>query len=203
MDAGFEGVELHAANGYLVDQFLQDGSNHRTDEYGGCIENRTRFLVEVVAALLTVWGRGRVAVRIGPYGTWNGMSDSNPRALFCYVAEKLSEFPLAYLHLIEPRIGGSELVREGQGSVASEELRPIFKGKLIAAGGFEPDSAEYAVTAGIIDAVACGRHFVSNPDLPRRIREGLPLTDHDRSTFYTFDARGYTDYPAYGTVLGA
>jgi N-ethylmaleimide reductase len=203
MDSGFEGVELYAAHGYLVDQFLQDGSNRRTDQYGGSIENRTRFLVEVVSALLSVWGPGRVAVRIGPYGTWNGMSDSNPRALFAYVAGRLSEFPLAYLHLIEPRIRGSELERHGRGAAASEALRPIFMGKLIAAGGFDPDSAESIIAGGLVDAVAFGRHFIANPDLPHRIREGLPLAEPDRGTFYTFEARGYTDYPAYDAVLGA
>jgi len=201
MDAGFEGVELHAANGYLVDQFLQDGSNKRTDEYGGAIENRTGFLLEVVTALTSVWGADRVAVRIGPSGTWNGISDSNPQALFSYVAKRLNRFGLAYLHIIEPRVGGSELVRAGEGPIASEHLRNIFKGKLIAAGGFEPESAEEIVEKGTVDAVAFGRHFVSNPDLPRRIREGLPLSDHDRSTFYTFGAHGYTDYPAYESLL--
>jgi N-ethylmaleimide reductase len=203
MESGFAGVELYAANGYLLDQFLQDGSNRRTDEYGGSAENRTRFLVEVVAALLSVWGPGRVAVRIGPYGTWNGMSDSNPRALFAYVARRLSEFPLAYLHLIEPRIRGSEWAHKGQGAIASEELRPLFMGKLMTAGGFDPDSAERTVADGIVDAVAFGRHFIANPDLPHRIREGLPLAEHDRSTFYTFDARGYTDYPVYDPALDA
>lgn len=198
MDAGFEGVEVHGANGYLVDQFLQDGSNKRTDDYGGSIQNRTRFLSEIVAVLISVWGPDRVAVRIGPGGTWNSMSDNDPNALFSYVAELLNRFPLAYLHLIEPRISGSELVRAGQGAVAAEMFRHIYRGKLIAAGGFEPDTANAAVAAGILDAVAFGRHFIANPDLPRRIREGLPLASHDRSTFYTFDARGYTDYPASG-----
>ena len=201
MDAGFEGVELHAANGYLVDQFLQDGSNKRTDEYGGSIENRTRFLSEIVAALVSVWGVERVAVRIAPGGTWNGMSDSNPDALFSYVAEHLNQFGLAYLHLIEPRIKGSELDHEGQGAIASEQLHPIFRGKIIAAGGFEPEAAEQLVRSGTVDAVAFGRHFLANPDLPQRIREGLPLNKYDRSTFYTFDARGYTDYPAYEPAL--
>jgi N-ethylmaleimide reductase len=201
IDAGFEGVELHAANGYLLDQFLQDGSNKRTDEYGGSIENRTRFLSEAVTALISVWGADRVGVRIGPSGIWNGMSDSNPQALFSYVGECLNKFGLAYLHIIEPRVGGSEVVHAGQGAVASEHLRTIFKGKLIAAGGFEPETAEEIVEQGMVDAVAFGRHFVSNPDLPRRIREGLPLSDYDRSTFYTFDAHGYTDYPAYEELL--
>ena len=203
MDAGFEGVELHAANGYLVDQFLQDGSNKRTDEYGGSIENRSRLLFEILAALISVWGEERVAVRLGPNGNWNGMSDSNPEALFSYLAEKLNDFDLAYLHIIEPRIGGSELVHEGQGAVASEKLRRVFKGKLIAAGGFEPDTAEQIVASGTVDAVAFGRYFVSNPDLPLRIREGLPLSDYDRGSFYTFDHRGYSDYPAYSAVLSA
>lgn len=196
VDAGFEGVELHAANGYLVDQFLQDGSNKRTDEYGGSIENRTRLLVEIVGALSSVWGADRVAVRIGPGGTWNAMSDSNSTALFSYVAERLSGMGLAYLHLIEPRIGGSELVRPDQGAIGSSLVRPLFKGKLLAAGGFEPDTAEAIVASGVVDAVSFGRHFLSNPDLPRRIKNGLPLNPYDRSTFYTFDAKSYTDYPS-------
>ena len=203
MDAGFEGVELHGANGYLIDQFLQNGSNRRTDEYGGSIENRTRFLSEIVTALISVWGPGRVAVRIGPKGTWNGISDSDPEALFSYVAGHLNEFPLAYLSLIEPRISGSDLINPTQGPVAAEWLRPIYKGKLISAGGFEPDTAEAAVAAGTVDAVAFGRHFVSNPDLVRRMQEKLPLTPYSRDTFYTFDAVGYTDYPAYENVLAA
>ena len=197
MDAGFDGIELHAANGYLIDQFLQDGSNRRTDEYGGSYENRARLLVQIVSALSAVWGADRVAVRLGPGGTWNGMSDSNPGALFAYVAQSLNPFGLAYLHLIEPRINGSELIKPNQGAIASEQLRPLFRGKLIAAGGFEPDTAAAAIASGTLDAVAFGRHFLSNPDLPRRIRDRLPLATHDRKTFYTFDATGYTDYPAF------
>ena len=203
LDAGFDGVELHAANGYLVDQFLQNGSNKRTDDYGGSIENRTRFLNEIVTALISVWGSNRVAVRIGPGGTWNGMSDGDSNALFSYIAKELNQFGLAYLHLIEPRIGGSETAQEGLGPVAAEQLRHIFSGKLIAAGGFEPDTAAAIVGNGTLDAVAFGRHFISNPDLPWRIREGLPLAPYDRSTFYTFDSRGYTDYAAAATPVHA
>ncbi len=203
MDAGFDGVELHGANGYLVDQFLQDGSNRRTDEYGGPIENRVRFLLRVVEAMVSVWGGDRVAVRIAPGGTWNGMSDSDPKALFSYVADSLNAFGLAYLNVIEPRVVGSVTVGEGQGAVAAEHLREIFSGKIVAAGGFEPDTAEAVVEQGTADAVAFGRHFLANPDLPRRIRDGLPLAPHDRSTFYTFDARGYTDYPSYAADLAA
>jgi N-ethylmaleimide reductase len=201
MDAGFEGVELHAANGYLVDQFLQNGSNQRTDEYGGSVKNRTRFLSEIVTALISVWGPDRVGVRIGPNGTWNGISDSDPKSLFSYVADHLNQFPLAYLSLIEPRIAGSDLVNTTEGPVAAEWLRPIFKGKLISAGGFEPGTAEAAVAAGTVDAVVFGRHFVSNPDLVHRIKNALPLSPYNRDTFYTFDALGYTDYATYEGTL--
>src|SRR5258708_6409472 len=156
-----------------------------------------RLLLEVVEALVSVWGGDRVAVRIGPSGTWNGMSDSNPLALFDYVAEQLNRFGLAYLHIIEPRVKGNVLIAEGQAPVASEQLRKIFKGKISAAGGFEPDSAEAIVEKGDADLVTFGRYFISNPDLPKRIKLRLPLNDYDRTTFYTFDARGYTDYPFY------
>jgi N-ethylmaleimide reductase len=193
--AGFDGVELHAANGYLLDQFLQDGSNKRTDSYGGSIENRSRFLMEVVEAITSVWGSGRVAVRIAPAGTWNHMRDSNPTALFTYVAQQLNRFGLAYLHIIEPRVKGNVTINEGQGPIAAGQLRKVFEGKIVAAGGFEPDTAEAAIANGVADAVAFGRHFVANPDLPLRIEEGVALTRYDRNTFYTFDSVGYNDYP--------
>jgi N-ethylmaleimide reductase len=193
--AGFDGVELHAGNGYLPDQFLQDGSNKRTDAYGGSIENRSRFLLEVVGAMTSVWGGDRVAVRIAPAGTWNHMSDSNPAALFTYVAAQLNRFGLAYLHIIEPRVKGNVTINAGQGPIAAEQLRKVFQGKIIAAGGFEPDTAESAIEHGVADAVAFGRYFVANPDLPLRIKEGFALTRYDRNTFYTFDSVGYNDYP--------
>ncbi len=193
--AGFDGVELHAANGYLLDQFLQDGSNKRTDSYGGSIGNRSRFLLEVVEAITSVWGGGRVGVRIAPAGTWNHMRDSNPTALFTHVAQQLNRFGLAYLHIIEPRVKGNVTINEGQGPIAAGQLRRVFEGKIVAAGGFEPDTAEAAIANGVADAVAFGRHFVANPDLPLRIEEGVALTRYDRNTFYTFDSVGYNDYP--------
>ena len=199
--AGFDGVELHAANGYLPDQFLQDGSNKRTDSYGGSIDNRARFLLEVVEAVTSVWGGGRVAVRIAPAGTWNHMRDSNPAALFTYVAEQLNRFGLAYLHIIEPRVKGNVTIHKEQGPIAAEQLRKVFKGKIIAAGGFEPDSAETTIESGVAGAVAFGRHFVANPDLPLRIKEGVALTPYDRNTFYTFGSAGYNDYP-FANALG-
>jgi N-ethylmaleimide reductase len=195
--AGFDGVELMAANGHLIDQFLQDNSNKRTDRYGGTIENRARLLLEAVVALVNVWGADRVGVRIAPSGTFNDMADSNPRTLFRYVAERLNDFRLAYLHVIEPRIKGGQLIAEGQDSVAAQELSKVFHGPIIAAGGFEPDTAEATVANGDASLIAFGRHFIANPDLPKRIKLGLPLNPYDRSTFYGFEARGYTDYPKY------
>jgi N-ethylmaleimide reductase len=198
--AGFDGVELHAGNGYLLDQFLQDGSNRRPDTYGGSIENRSRFLLEVVEAVTSVWGGDHVAVRIAPAGTWNHMRDSNPAALFTYVAAQLNRFGLAYLHVIEPRVKGNVTINKGQGPIAAEQLRKVFQGKIIAAGGFEPDTAETTIETGVADAVAFGRHFVANPDLPLRIRESFALTPYDRNTFYTFDSVGYNDYPFFNEL---
>lgn len=194
-DAGFDGVEIHGANGYLPDQFLQDNSNRRDDEYGGSIENRSRFLLQIVAAVVKVWEGDRVGVRLAPAGSWNQMKDSNPTKLFGYVAEQLNQFGLAYLHIVEPRVRGNIVITEGQGAIAAEQIRKIFKGRIIAAGGFEPTSAESVVETGTADAVAFGRHFVANPDLPLRIKKGIALAKHDRDTFYTFDSLGYNDYP--------
>ena len=198
--AGFDGVELHGANGYLPDQFLQDGSNKRADAYGGSIAHRTRFMLEIVAALTAVWGGDRVAVRIGPNGKWNSMGDSDPAALFDYLVGQLNGFGLAYLHIIEPRVKGNIVVAEGQAPIAAAHLRTIFAGKIMAAGGFEPDTAEAILVKGDADLVAFGRHFVSNPDLPSRIEHHRPLSPYDRDTFYTFDAKGYVDYPAYAEM---
>ena len=201
--AGFDGVEVHAGNGYLIDQFLQDGSNKRTDEYGGSIENRARLLFQVIGAMVSAWSSDRIGVRVTPSGTFNAMSDSDPEALHAYLAEGLSRFGLAYLHVIEPRMSGYLVIKEDQRPVATQRARKIFKGKIIANGGFEPDSAEKAIEQGAADAIAFGRYFISNPDLPRRIREELPLAAFDRETFYTFEAKGYTDYPFYDEPVKA
>ncbi|WP_394791342.1 alkene reductase [Rhodoferax sp.] len=202
--AGFDGVEIHGGNGYLPDQFLQDGTNRRSDAYGGPVENRARFLLEATAAAVSVWGADRVAVRIAPSGDWAGMSDGNPEATFGYVAEQLNAFGLAYLHVIEPRIRGAELIAEkDQAPVAAQQLRKIFKGRIIAAGGFTPESAEAIVAAGDADLVAFGRDFIANPDLPERIRHQLPFNPYDRASFYGGDARGYLDYPFHSAELAA
>jgi N-ethylmaleimide reductase len=195
--AGFDGVEIHGANGYILDQFLQDGTNKRTDAYGGPIENRARLLFEVLDATAEVWGEDRVGVRLSPNSTYNSMYDSNPEATFGYVAGRLNPYTLAYLHVIEPRVKGIETITEGQPPVASALLRNIYNRNILAAGGFDPESAEAIIEKGDADMVAFGRYFISNPDLPRRIQLGLPLNIYDRETFYNNDARGYTDYPFY------
>ncbi|MBB3178776.1 alkene reductase [Variovorax sp. Sphag1AA] len=197
-DAGFDGVELHAANGYLFDQFLQDGSNKRTDEYGGSFENRFRFLREVTAAVISIWGTDRVAVRLAPSGTFGDMSDTNPQGLFTYVVQELSKLHIGYLHLIEPRvIGNSDDESADPNPVASELLRKHFKGTIISAGGFTALSAEAILQASDADLVAFGRHFVSNPDLPDRFRHGWPLNAYVRDSFFGGTEVGYTDYPFY------
>lgn len=195
--AGFDGVELHGANGYLPDQFLQDGSNKRTDAYGGPVENRARFLLEAAAAIVSVWGGDRVGVRLAPSGQFGQMSDCNPQATFGYVADQLNQFGLAYLHLVEPRVVGNEVSEDGLQPVASAQLRKVFHGTIIAAGGFEPAEAEAIVERKDADLIAFGRHFIANPDLPKRIKHGLPLNAYDRATFYGGDRRGYNDYPFY------
>ncbi|HEY0799975.1 MAG TPA: alkene reductase [Steroidobacteraceae bacterium] len=201
--AGFDGVELHGANGYLPDQFLQDGSNARTDEYGGPIENRARFLLEVTDALISVWGADRVGVRIAPSGTYGSMHDSDPETTFGYVTEQLDKRGIGYLHVVEPRVKGTETIGEVHDPVAARHLRPKFTGTLIAAGGFTKETADAIIEAGHADIVAFGRHFIANPDLPERLRLNLPLNRYDRSTFYGGDACGYTDYPFHAETQAA
>jgi len=194
--AGFDGVEIHSANGYLLDQFLQDGSNKRTDKYGDSWENRARFLLEVTNALISVWGSERVAVRLGPSGSFGDMSDSDPKGLFTYVASELAKLKLAYLHLIEPRINGAaEDPTRDQQPVAARLLRQYYPGTIIAAGGFDGESGGEIINAGDADLVAFGRHFIANPDLPRRLRHELPLNSYDRDSFFGGTEIGYTDYP--------
>ncbi|MFO0389425.1 MAG: alkene reductase [Alphaproteobacteria bacterium] len=195
--AGFDGVEVHGANGYLLDQFLQDGSNKRTDNYGGSIENRACLLLEVTDAVTNVWGKGRVGVRLSPYGTFNDMSDSDPVALFTYVLEQLSKRGIAYAHLIEPRAtsaGGSDAVAQDAPS-ASSLFRKSFSGVFISAGGYTPESAKEAIASAAADAVAFGRIYIANPDLPERIKSGVALNKYNRATFYGGAEKGYTDYP--------
>ncbi len=196
--AGFDGVEVHGANGYLLDQFLHSGSNQRTDAYGGGIEHRARLLLEAVDAVVKVWGAGRVGVRLSPYGTFNDMHDEDPVALFTYVLRQLDARKVAYVHVIEPRAtaaGGSDAVAEDAPST-SALFKNIFHGVFISAGGYDRASALQAVESSQADAVAFGRLFISNPDLVEKLRDDMALTHYDRSTFYGGDEKGYTDYPA-------
>ncbi len=201
--AGVDGVELHSANGYLVDTFLQDGTNKRQDEYGGTIEKRARFLLELTAALVSVWGADRVGVRLSPSGQWGSISDSDPEATFGHAARELNKFGLAYLHIIEPRVKGTETLVEGQAPVAAAFVRRFFDGPIIAAGGFDGAGAEAIIERGDADLVAFGRSFASNPDLPMRLKHNWPLASYNRDAFWGGSERDYIDYPAYDASLQA
>ncbi|AGY60146.1 alkene reductase [Gloeobacter kilaueensis] len=200
--AGFDGVEIHSANGYLLDQFLHDGSNQRTDRYGGSIENRARLLLEVIEAVLPLWESKRVGVRLSPSGSFGGMSDSDPQALFTHVVAALNSFDLAYLHLVEPRIDGNVTLDEPAG-IPTPVFREIYRGTIISAGGHDKDSGNAMLAEGTADLIAYGRLYIANPDLPERFRQGAPLNPYDRDTFYGGDEKGYTDYPFLEKVQSA
>ena len=205
MAAGFDGIEIHGANGYLLEQFLQSRSNRRTDRYGGSIENRARLLLEVTQAAIEVWGTNRVGVRLSPYGIANDSGEADPMPLYTHVVNALGPLGLAYLHFIEPRSSGAGRAEVNWQNVPSAMVlfRPIWQGVLIAAGGFSGEAAEAAIRQGHADAVAFGRIFISNPDLPRRLRHGYPLTPYNRATFYGGEDAGYTDYPVYDELATA
>jgi 2,4-dienoyl-CoA reductase-like NADH-dependent reductase (Old Yellow Enzyme family) len=186
--AGFDGVELHGANGYLLDQFLQDSTNQRTDAYGGPVDNRARLMLEVADAVCGVWGADRVGMHLAPRGDAHDMGDSNPAATFGHVARELGRRHLAFL-----------CVREAYDRPAlGPELKKTFGGTYIANEGFTLASAEAALAAGTADAVAWGKLFIANPDLPRRLHTGAPLNEPEASTFFSSGPHGYTDYPALG-----
>jgi N-ethylmaleimide reductase len=186
--AGFDGVELHGANGYLLDQFLRDGTNKRTDAYGGTIENRARLPLEVTKAVIDVWGADRVGYRISPNGAFNSMSDSNPVETFSYIAEQLNKLGIVYLHVVDPVADGAKRV--------SPLLRQKFDRAYIVNGGFDLASADSAVRNEEADLVAFGTRFLANPDLPQRYWISAPLNLPDQATFYTGEDKGFTDYPA-------
>ena len=192
--AGFDGVEVHAANGYLIDQFMRDSVNKRGDQYGGSIENRIRFALEVTDAILKVWPATRLGVRIAPVSPANDIADSNPTALFGALTEGLSRRNLAYLHVVEGATGGARDVAPFD-YVA---LRRAFSGAYIANNGYTRDMAIAAISENRADMIAFGKPFISNPDLVERLKQGAPLTVGDQKTYYGGDARGYTDYPTLG-----
>uniref|UniRef100_A0A0D9W5F5 NADH:flavin oxidoreductase/NADH oxidase N-terminal domain-containing protein n=1 Tax=Leersia perrieri TaxID=77586 RepID=A0A0D9W5F5_9ORYZ len=194
IEAGFDGVEIHGAHGYLIDQFLKDQVNDRTDKYGGSLENRCQFALEVVQAVVDEIGADKVGIRLSPFASYSESSDSNPEALGLYMANALNKFGILYCHMVEPR-----MVKLGEKFETPYSLRPIrdaFNGTFIVAGGYNREDGNKAVSTGYADLVAYGRLFLSNPDLPRRFEIDAPLNEYNRETFYISDpVIGYTDYP--------
>jgi N-ethylmaleimide reductase len=194
--AGFDGVELHGANGYLIDQFLKDGSNHRADAYGGSVGNRMRFALEAVDAVLSVWPASRVGIRLSPVSPANDAVDSAPDNVFFPLVRELDKRGLAFIHVIE----GSTGAARDNAPFDYAGLRKSFRGAYMANNGYTREMAIEAVAAGRADLVSFGKAFIANPDLVERLRRDAPLNDLDRKTLYGGDARGYTDYPALATA---
>lgn len=195
--AGFDGVELHGANGYLVEQFAASNTNQRTDGWGGSLENRLRFMVEVLKAMTSVYDPLAVGVRLSPYGTFNEIADENPQAMFEAMLDVAEKSGVGYVHVIRPVVSGN--IQRDASSADTEVIqtaRARFSRTLIAAAGFTPDSAEAELVSGRADLIAFGRPFISNPDYVQRLRQGIASSDADQSTFYTPGPKGYTDYPA-------
>ena len=197
VEAGFDGVEVHSANGYLLDQFLRDGTNQRTDRYGGAVENRARLTLEVLEAVLDVWPANRVGIRLSPSAVFNEMRDSDPKTTFGYIVDALNRYELAYLHLIEPAEADE---KAGAPLVPSSFFRPIYSGRLMVNGDYDSDKGKAAIASGDADQVAFGKRFIANPDLPRRLAEDAPLNEWDQASFYGGDEHGYVDYPTLDEV---
>lgn len=200
MQAGFDGVELHGAFGYLIDQFLQDGSNQRTDQYGGSVENRVRFLLEVVEAVCQVWGSDRVGIKLSPSNTFYGMHDSNSLATFSYILEQLNPFKLAYIHLMEP--SEDDLKTRDVINPVISTFRPFYSGVIITNGGYDKSKGNEILETGQADFVSFGKLFIANPDLPERFALDAPLNELDFATIYSKSdqhlEQGYTDYALLG-----
>ncbi|WP_373003198.1 alkene reductase [Sulfurimonas sp.] len=192
IEAGFDGVEIHGANGYLIDQFLRDGSNSREDRYGGNIKNRSRFLFEIIESIIKEIGADKVGLRLSPSGTFNDMTDSDPQKHFTYICNELNKYKLAYLHIIDALEGD---IRHGANVVELSVLRKAYKGILITNGAYDKERGNKAIENNLADAVAFGELFISNPDLPERFKTNSQLNKADPETFYTQDEKGYTDYP--------
>ncbi len=191
--AGFDGVEIHNANGYLLDQFLRDGTNQRTDSYGGGAANRARLTLEVTEAVIGVWGADRVGIRFSPGGVFNDMSDSNPLATFGHVLKELAPKGLAYAHITQTT--AQDIAHGAAAGVGPRELRPFYPGNIVTAGGFNQETGNQALAEGWADAIAFGVPFLANPDLPARFEKQAELNQPDESTFYASGPKGYTDYP--------
>ena len=191
--AGFDGVEIHNANGYLLDQFLRDGTNQRGDRYGGSLANRARLTLEVTEAVVSVWGGERVGIRFSPAGVFNDMRDSSPLETFGHALRELNLFKLAYAHVTQ--VTAQDIAHGAVEGVGPRELRHCFKGPMLSAGGFSRETGNKAIAEGWADAIAFGTPFLANPDLPERFRRQAPLNEPDESTFYAPGPKGYTDYP--------
>jgi len=191
--AGFDGVEVHAANGYLLEQFIKSGSNHRTDEYGGSLENRLRLPLMVIETVIDVWGKDKVGVRVGPTGSFNGMHDDNPIETFTAFAKHLNDLGIAYLEVVEDSFQGNHA--SGRPENIIDAIRAAYKGTYIANGAYTAEEARTRISEGRCDLVTFGRPFIANPDLPERFRQNAPLNEWDDSTFYGGGEHGYTDYP--------
>lgn len=196
LKAGFHGVEIHAANGYLPDQFQNDGSNRRTDQYGGSVENRCRFTLEVVEAVSSAVGHERTGIRFSPSGIFNDMSNSDPVAIFEYLVDRLNAYDLAYLHLMEPLMPVDD--RPHYLKQVAPHFRDIYRGTLISNGGYNREAGEKALQDDVADLISYGNLFLANPDLPARFAAGAPLNPADEETFYGGTEKGYTDYPFFG-----
>ena len=196
--AGFDGVEIHNANGYLLDQFLRDGTNQRRDQYGGSVANRARLTLEVTEAVIGVWGAERVGIRLSPGGVFNDMHDGNPLETFAHLLGELNRFGLAYAHITQ--VTAQDVAHGATSGVGPKELRSAWMGKVVSAGGFTLESGNAALAEGWADAIAFGVPFIANPDLPARFRTNAPLNQPDEATFYAPGPKGYTDYP---TLLGS
>jgi N-ethylmaleimide reductase len=193
-EAGFDGVEIHNANGYLLDQFLRDGTNHRSDSYGGSAANRARLTLEVTEAVTGVWGADCVGIRFSPGGVFNDMSDSNPLETFGHVLRELSRFGLAYAHIAQ--VTAQDIAHGAKEGIGPRELRHCWKGNIVSAGGFTKETGNRALAEGWADAIAFGVPFLANPDLPERLRKDAPLNQPDEASFYGGTEKGYTDYPS-------
>jgi N-ethylmaleimide reductase len=194
--AGFDGVEAHAANGYLIEQFAASNTNLRTDGWGGSLQNRVRFMSEVLKAMAKVYGAGKVGVRLSPYGRFNDINDENPQAMYEAMLRVAEQSGVRYVHIIRPRVSGDEDRTASQADTdVVATARRLFSRTVIAAGGFSPDSAEAELVSGRADLIAFGRPFIGNPDFVKRLRQNVPLSAFDPATLYTIGPRGYTDYP--------
>ncbi len=198
--AGFDGVEIHGANGYLIDEFLQSKTNQRTDGYGGSLENRYRFLKEIVEAVSTVFPADRIGVRISPNGSFNDMGSPDYRETFTYVAKQLNAYKLGYLHIMDGLAFGFH--EQGE-PMTLDEFKAVYNGAIMGNCGYDREEAEKAIASGDADIISFGRPYISNPDLVARFQNGWGLNDDDQSTWYTHDAEGYTDYPTYKTSVAA